>query len=124
MTRTTPEMAPPLQAAAPHQRRMFDPQHQIWRAPGPHTRRVFSRIGFRTWSLLAQKLRPNLRRSRISGLGVPNPSRNAAFQALWSQYSSQKICSCNLISENSVATRHSARQLTQLCLSCDWTPFK
>ncbi|GBO41320.1 hypothetical protein AVEN_257146-1 [Araneus ventricosus] len=35
MTRTTPELAPPLQASAPFQREDVWPLRMIWRAPGP-----------------------------------------------------------------------------------------
>ncbi|GBM45117.1 hypothetical protein AVEN_233478-1 [Araneus ventricosus] len=35
MTRTTPELAPPLQTFAPHQREGIWPLRMIWRATGP-----------------------------------------------------------------------------------------
>ncbi|GBN25947.1 hypothetical protein AVEN_273348-1 [Araneus ventricosus] len=35
MTRTTPELAPPLQASAPHQLQAVWPLRMIWRATGP-----------------------------------------------------------------------------------------
>ncbi|GBN48200.1 hypothetical protein AVEN_156177-1 [Araneus ventricosus] len=35
MTRTTPELAPPLQASTPHQREGVWPLRMIWRAAGP-----------------------------------------------------------------------------------------
>ncbi|GBM41464.1 hypothetical protein AVEN_130932-1 [Araneus ventricosus] len=48
MTKTTPELAPPLQTSASHQR--------------AHTRQgavaLFNGIGFRTWNPPAPKLRP------------------------------------------------------------------
>ncbi|GBL96353.1 hypothetical protein AVEN_238710-1 [Araneus ventricosus] len=35
MTRTTPELAPPLQTSSPHQREDVSPLHMIWCATGP-----------------------------------------------------------------------------------------
>ncbi|GBN75573.1 hypothetical protein AVEN_220180-1 [Araneus ventricosus] len=46
MTRTTPELAPPLQTSTPHQQEDVWPLRMIWRA----TWRIFSGIGFRTWN--------------------------------------------------------------------------
>ncbi|GBM73519.1 hypothetical protein AVEN_144301-1, partial [Araneus ventricosus] len=50
MTRMTPELAPPLQASAPHQR------EDVWppaSATCLHARWIFSGIGFRAWNLQA-----------------------------------------------------------------------
>ncbi|GBO18602.1 hypothetical protein AVEN_195343-1 [Araneus ventricosus] len=48
ITRTTPEIAPPLQASAPHQREGILPL-RIERASAPLTRRFFGGIRFRAW---------------------------------------------------------------------------
>ncbi|GBM46494.1 hypothetical protein AVEN_78886-1 [Araneus ventricosus] len=49
MTRTTPELAPPLQTFAPYQRKDVWPR-RIQGASDPLTRRFFSGIRFRTWN--------------------------------------------------------------------------
>ncbi|GBL87125.1 hypothetical protein AVEN_218808-1 [Araneus ventricosus] len=49
MTRTTPELAPPLQTSAPHQREDVWPTTYDLACNRPNTRRIFSGIGFRTW---------------------------------------------------------------------------
>ncbi|GBL72436.1 hypothetical protein AVEN_115357-1 [Araneus ventricosus] len=46
MTRTTPELAP----SSPNLLTPPSGGSQIKRAPGLHTRRIFSRIGFRAWN--------------------------------------------------------------------------
>ncbi|GBL77463.1 hypothetical protein AVEN_41851-1 [Araneus ventricosus] len=60
MTRTTPELAPPFQASTPHQREdVLDTTYDL-ACSRPHTRRIFSGIGFRTWNPPAPKPRPYL----------------------------------------------------------------
>ncbi|GBO22249.1 hypothetical protein AVEN_68440-1 [Araneus ventricosus] len=49
ITRTTPELVPPLLASTPHQREdVCPPPHGLARNK-PNTRRIFVGIGFRTW---------------------------------------------------------------------------
>ncbi|GBM72867.1 hypothetical protein AVEN_39763-1 [Araneus ventricosus] len=58
MTRTTQELAPPLQTSTPHQR------EGVWLSTydlpcnKPNTRRISSGIGFRIWNPSALKSRP------------------------------------------------------------------
>ncbi|GBN61042.1 hypothetical protein AVEN_131408-1 [Araneus ventricosus] len=55
---TTPELAPPLQASAPHQwEYVWSPTYDLT-CSRPNTRRIFSRIWFRTWSPPASQSRP------------------------------------------------------------------
>ncbi|GBM46669.1 hypothetical protein AVEN_261049-1 [Araneus ventricosus] len=49
MTRTTPELAPPLQTSAPHQLKNVWPLTYDLACNSPNTRRIFRGIGFRTW---------------------------------------------------------------------------
>ncbi|GBL72195.1 hypothetical protein AVEN_115176-1 [Araneus ventricosus] len=58
MTRTTPVLAPTLLTSAPHQREDVWPPTYDLACNRPNTRRIFSGIGFRTWSPLAPKSRP------------------------------------------------------------------
>ncbi|GBM95803.1 hypothetical protein AVEN_165503-1 [Araneus ventricosus] len=58
MTRTTPELASPLQTSTSHKR------EDVWLSTydltcnRPHTRRIFSGIGFRTWNPPVPRPRP------------------------------------------------------------------
>ncbi|GBL77360.1 hypothetical protein AVEN_41780-1 [Araneus ventricosus] len=64
MARTTPELPP-----SPDIRisgRTHDPRRQMWRIPGPHTRWIFSGIGFRTYSPVA----PSANTLRLGHLGL------------------------------------------------------
>ncbi|GBN37669.1 hypothetical protein AVEN_77481-1 [Araneus ventricosus] len=83
MTRTTPELAPPLQSSAPHQRvspLVLSRPYTLLGRPAsvgifaptggrlattcdlacsrPHTQRIFSGIGFGTWDPPAPRPRP------------------------------------------------------------------
>ncbi|GBL78861.1 hypothetical protein AVEN_48849-1 [Araneus ventricosus] len=50
MTRTTPELAPPLQTSAPHQwEDVWLPTYDL-ACNTPNTRPIFSGIGFQTWN--------------------------------------------------------------------------
>ncbi|GBO04040.1 hypothetical protein AVEN_170240-1 [Araneus ventricosus] len=58
MTKTTPELAPPLQTSAPYQwEDVCSPKYDLT-CNRPYTRRIFNGISFRTWSLPAP--RPDL----------------------------------------------------------------
>ncbi|GBN13719.1 hypothetical protein AVEN_126562-1 [Araneus ventricosus] len=56
MMRATSELAPPLQASAPHQREDVWPPTYDLTSNRPNTQRIFSGIKFRTWNPSA--LRP------------------------------------------------------------------
>ncbi|GBM80762.1 hypothetical protein AVEN_10628-1 [Araneus ventricosus] len=49
MTRTTPELATPLQTSAPHKREDVCPSTYDLSCNRPNTRRIFSGVGFPTW---------------------------------------------------------------------------
>ncbi|GBN67265.1 hypothetical protein AVEN_146049-1 [Araneus ventricosus] len=78
MTRTTPELASPLQASALHQREDVWPPTYDLTCSRPNTRRIFSGIGFRTWKLFGPK-------AETLSLG----HRGLVFNLLCIQYSKQ-----------------------------------
>ncbi|GBL99928.1 hypothetical protein AVEN_19423-1 [Araneus ventricosus] len=51
MTRTTPELAPPLQASTPHQREGVWPRAYGWACIGPNTQPIFNGIVFEPGTL-------------------------------------------------------------------------
>ncbi|GBM96595.1 hypothetical protein AVEN_161299-1 [Araneus ventricosus] len=55
MTRTTPEVTPPLQTSPPHQRDDFWLPTYDLACTRLNTRRIISGIGFRTWNPPAPK---------------------------------------------------------------------
>ncbi|GBN12333.1 hypothetical protein AVEN_241526-1 [Araneus ventricosus] len=81
MTRTTPELAPPLQTSAPLRR------EDIWSLPydlacnRPHTRWIFKGIGFRTATLRSRGRDPTTR--------PPRPFLHGGF----SKETGQHLCS-------------------------------
>ncbi|GBN14420.1 hypothetical protein AVEN_210121-1 [Araneus ventricosus] len=81
MTRTTPELAPPLQTSTPHQREDVWP-HRIYRSPDPLTRRrFFSGIGLQIWNPSAPR----------SGPRPPRPHLNRALSADCSDWWKQDL---------------------------------
>ncbi|GBM13592.1 hypothetical protein AVEN_124001-1 [Araneus ventricosus] len=58
MTRTTPELAPPLQTSAPNQREDAWPPTYDLAYNKINTQQIFNEIGFRTWNPLAPEPRP------------------------------------------------------------------
>ncbi|GBO21395.1 hypothetical protein AVEN_19592-1 [Araneus ventricosus] len=58
MTRTTPELAPPLQTFEQHQQEDVWPPIYDLECNGPHTRRIFGGIGFSNWKPPTPKPRP------------------------------------------------------------------
>ncbi|GBO27504.1 hypothetical protein AVEN_23949-1 [Araneus ventricosus] len=57
MTRMRSELAPPPQTSAPNQRQIIYPPMYVLTCNRPHTGRIFSGIGFRTWNPKAPKPR-------------------------------------------------------------------
>ncbi|GBN87662.1 hypothetical protein AVEN_106019-1 [Araneus ventricosus] len=68
MTRMRSELAPPPQTSAPNQRQIIWPSMYVLTCNRPHTGRIFSGIGFRTWNPKAPKPggHRNLRRDQRS----------------------------------------------------------
>ncbi|GBN01306.1 hypothetical protein AVEN_240022-1 [Araneus ventricosus] len=66
MTRTTPELAPPLQASAPRQREGVWPLRMIWRTTGPIHDGSSVESGFGPEALLPQSRDPTTRPPRPS----------------------------------------------------------
>ncbi|GBM63435.1 hypothetical protein AVEN_120560-1 [Araneus ventricosus] len=83
MTRTTPELAPPLQTskATPTGGRLTTTYDLTCNRP--HTRRIFSGIGSRTWN-------PSPKRDCLL---VPRPSKNTEFSALCTYKELIRTCS-------------------------------
>ncbi|GBN35415.1 hypothetical protein AVEN_73741-1 [Araneus ventricosus] len=61
MTRTTPEIAPPLQTAAPQQREDILLPIYVLACNRSNKRRIFSEIGFRSWRSPAESRNPTIR---------------------------------------------------------------
>ncbi|GBN08816.1 hypothetical protein AVEN_261081-1 [Araneus ventricosus] len=70
MTRTTPDLAPPSPKLRATSASTYEPR-QIWSVSGPQTQRLFSGIGFRTWSPLTPGRDLHFRKHYSSDSSVP-----------------------------------------------------